>query len=255
MVLGQAQRCNHMAYQEMVHKGIASVEFDKRPCLSLPDCVSWRQKAMEMMVQMGHMETEVSEVEKHMMLLLLLGFAVLQRAFVREGAKAAHKVTLVSAVYDHEALLILEPSDPCPSFGLPLERMDELAEALQEINFGEKERVRAFDLAEETEAVMQDQGRVEVEVVLASFSLQMDFEQEWVMTGDLASSWKRGVMMVENGASLVLSPMVEDYDELWRHGENEGVKVLEPEEKVTSETVLYDEELETPLEKQEVKSV
>lgn len=120
----------------------------------------------------------------------------------------------------------------------------ELAEALQEINFGEKERAKAFDLAEEREVVMHDQGKGGVDHV--SFSLPMDFEQKWVMAGDFAFFWKCGVMKGVNVASLILSPRVEDYDELQRHGENGEVRMVWPKGNVTSEAALYDEELGTP---------
>lgn len=45
---------------------------------------------------------------------------------------------------------------------------------------------------------------------------------------------------MENAVSLMLLVRVEDFAESWRHGESEGVRVLEPGEKVISEVAFYD---------------
>ena len=72
--------------------------------------------------------------------------------------------------------------------------------------------------------------------------------------GDFAFSWKRGVMRVENVASLMLLVRLEDYAGSWRHGESGKARVLEPEETVISAVAFYDEKVGTSQGRQEVRS-
>lgn len=107
----------------------------------------------------------------------------------------------------------------------------------------------------EKEEEIYDQGKGKERVVHASFFHQMGYGPEQQMVRDFASSLKTQVRKVESVVSLMLLVRMEDFFGSWRHGESEGVGVLESVEMVISKPAFYDGQGGRPRGRKEVRYV